>query len=70
MKPALLLFQIALAVLITVLVLLQSQEGGMGATWRGGGETYHTRRGVERVVFLLTIIAVTLFALVSIGVIA
>lgn len=70
MQNLLLTTQMILAVIITAFILLQSQETGMGATWKGGGETYHTRRGVERVVFTLTIVAVTLFALVSIGVIA
>ncbi len=62
--------QIVLSVLISVFVLLQSQGSGLGATWGGGGETYHTRRGVERVIFILTIVAIALFALVSIAVIA
>ncbi len=70
MHNALLTTQIILAVIITACILLQSQETGMGATWTGGGETYHTRRGVERVVFIITIVAVALFALVSIAVIA
>jgi len=67
---ALLITQIILSVLITAFVLLQSQGSGLGATWGGGGETYHTRRGVERVIFTLTIVAIALFTLVSIAVIA
>jgi preprotein translocase subunit SecG len=70
MQPIWLTAQIILAVIITGCILLQSQETGMGGTWRGGGETYHTRRGVERVVFIVTIVAVALFALVSIATIA
>ncbi len=62
--------QIVLAVLITGAVLLQSQGGGLGAAWGGGGETYHTRRGLEKVVFYLTIVLVGLFTLVSVAVLA
>jgi preprotein translocase subunit SecG len=70
MKAFLLFAQIALSVIIVAFVLLQSQGSGLGATWGGGGETYHTRRGVERVIFILTIVAIVLFALVSVAVIA
>lgn len=70
MQAYLLLAQIVLAVIIIVFVLLQSQGTGLGATWGGGGETYHTKRGVEKVIFRLTIVAIILFALVSLLVIA
>jgi preprotein translocase subunit SecG len=70
MRDFLLTAQIILSVIIIAFILLQSQGSGLGATWGGGGETYHTRRGVERVIFTLTIIAIVLFALVSILVIA
>jgi len=61
-----LIIQSILAVLIVVLILLQSQGSGLGSAWGGGGETYHTKRGVEKVIFNLTIILITLFAIVSI----
>ncbi|MFH2118501.1 MAG: preprotein translocase subunit SecG [Candidatus Paceibacterota bacterium] len=70
MQNTFLSLQIILSIIITVFILLQSQGSGLGATWGGGGETYHTRRGVEKAIFTLTIIAITLFALVSIAVIA
>ncbi|MFZ5376800.1 MAG: preprotein translocase subunit SecG [Patescibacteria group bacterium] len=68
MKAGLLILQIVLAVMITAAVLLQAQGSGLGATWSGGGETYHTRRGLEKVIFYFTIIAILLFALVSMAV--
>ncbi|NCN45732.1 MAG: preprotein translocase subunit SecG [Candidatus Pacebacteria bacterium CG10_big_fil_rev_8_21_14_0_10_36_11] len=70
MNSALLVIQIILAIIITAFILLQAQGSGLGSTWGGGGETYHTRRGVERVVFILTIVAIVLFAAVSIAAIA
>lgn len=70
MSAALLALQIILGILITAFVLLQSQGAGLGPTWQGGGETYHTRRGVEKVIFVATIVAIILFALVSLWVIA
>lgn len=62
-----LILQAVLSVLIIVAVLLQSQGGGMGPAFGGGGESYHTRRGLEKVMFNATIVLVVLFALASIA---
>ncbi|PIP51818.1 preprotein translocase subunit SecG, partial [Candidatus Beckwithbacteria bacterium CG23_combo_of_CG06-09_8_20_14_all_47_9] len=51
-----LIIQSVLSVLIVVSILLQSQGSGLGSAWGGGGETYHTKRGVEKVLFNLTIV--------------
>lgn len=67
MKTILLSFQIVLAVLMVIAVLLQSQGGGFGVTWSGGGETYHTRRGLEKVVFYFTIVASVILAINSLA---
>jgi preprotein translocase subunit SecG len=66
MQNIFLVAQIVLAVIITAFVLLQAQGSGLGSTWGGGGETFHTRRGVEKVIFTATIVAIILFAGVSI----
>ena len=63
----LLIIQSILSVLIVVSILLQSQGSGLGSAWGGGGETYHTKRGVEKVLFNLTILFVVLFAITSIA---
>ncbi|NCO12020.1 MAG: preprotein translocase subunit SecG [Candidatus Pacebacteria bacterium CG_4_10_14_3_um_filter_34_15] len=62
-----LIIQSVLSVLIVVSILLQSQGSGLGSAWGGGGETYHTKRGVEKVLFNLTIVFVVLFAVTSIA---
>ncbi|PIR59461.1 MAG: preprotein translocase subunit SecG [Candidatus Pacebacteria bacterium CG10_big_fil_rev_8_21_14_0_10_56_10] len=67
MREILLIAQIVLAVVITASVLLQSQGSGLGAAWGGGGETYHTKRGLEKVLMYLTIISIILFVFVSLG---
>lgn len=69
MKNALLIVQIVLSVIITASVLLQAQGIGLGSTWGGGGETYHTKRGIEKVLFYLTIVCIILLAGVSTAVI-
>jgi len=58
--------QITLSVIIIAFVLLQAQGSGLGSNWAGGGETYHTRRGVEKIVFYMTIVAIALFLITSI----
>lgn len=69
MKNILLISQIALSVIVTALILLQAQGTGLGSTWGGGGESYHTRRGLEKVLFYSTIAIVTIFAAVSLAII-
>ncbi|MBU0578871.1 preprotein translocase subunit SecG [Patescibacteria group bacterium] len=69
MKNILLISQIVLSILIATLILLQAQGTGLGSTWGGGGETYHTKRGLEKVLFYLTIATITIFAAVSLAII-
>lgn len=66
MNTFLLGFQIVLAVLLIVAILLQSQGTGLGVTWGGGGESYHTKRGVEKFLLYATIALIALFAICSI----
>lgn len=69
MKNTLLIAQIAISVVITSLVLIQTQGTGLGSTWGGGGESYHTRRGLEKVLFYLTIASIVVFAAISLAII-
>ncbi len=68
MTMILTIIQISLATFLTIAILLQAQGSGLGSTWGGGGETYHTRRGLEKVLFYLTIAGTGAFILVSLGV--
>lgn len=67
MREVLLIAQIIVSVFLTGAILLQAQGSGLGTSWGGGGETYHTKRGVERVVFVLTIVGVVIFATLSVA---
>ncbi|GIK84029.1 MAG: hypothetical protein BroJett025_06510 [Patescibacteria group bacterium] len=62
-----LIVQAIVSVLIITAVLLQTQGGGIGPAFGGGGESYHTRRGIEKVLFNATIVLVALFAVASIA---
>lgn len=57
--------QIIVALIIIGLVLLQQRGTGLGTAWGSIGMSYSTKRGAERVVFLLTIIFTVLFVLLA-----
>lgn len=56
--------QIALSVLLVGLILLQQSDASIGSAFGGDslGGTTHTRRGPEKMVFVITIIIAVLFA--------
>ncbi len=51
---------IIVSVLLTVTVLLQQRGGGMSSAF-GGSEVYHTRRGIEKSIFIASIVLAFLF---------
>ncbi len=57
--------QIAIAVVLVVVILLQQKGGGLGGVFGGGGGggSYHTKRGLEKILFTITIILGILFVL-------
>ena len=66
MNMPLTVFQIIVSVLLIGVILLQAKGTGLGTTWGGSGEFYHSKRGAERVVFVLTIFLSILFFAISI----
>lgn len=67
MSTYLYIVQIILGIALTIVILLDVRASGMGAVF-GSGETsiYRTRRGVERTLFIVTIILSVIFFLVAI----
>ena len=65
--PALRIIEIILCVTVIIFILLQVRGAGLGSAFGGSsaGSVFKTRRGVERLIFNLTIVFVVLFALVS-----
>ena len=66
--PAIQIVQIILAVAVIIFILLQARGAGLGSAFGGtsAGSVFKTRRGVERLIFNLTIVFVVLFALISV----
>ncbi len=62
---------ILLAIVVVLLVggiLLQPGENGFlgGGSLMGGGENYHTRRGLEKVLFYATFVWIAVFVVLSV----
>ncbi len=59
--------QIILCIAVITFILLQVRGAGLGSVFGGSsaGSVFKTRRGVERLIFNITIVFVVLFALIS-----
>ncbi len=59
--------QIIISIILIVLILLQERSSGLSGVL-GGGETqyYQTRRGLEKIVFIATVVLAVIFAALSI----
>lgn len=66
--PAIRIVQIVLSAAVIFFILLQARGAGLGSAFGGSsaGTVFKTRRGVERLIFNMTIVFVILFALVSV----
>lgn len=55
--------QVALSVALILLVLMQQSEAGLGNAFGGssGGQSFRTKRGLEKVFFIATIVISILF---------
>jgi len=52
---------IASAILLIILILVQTRGASLGAGFGGSGELYTARRGVEKNIFQITIIVAVIF---------
>ncbi len=61
-----LIAQIIIGVVLTVLVVLGTQNSGAGSMFGSDTTVYRTRRGLEKTIYQATIIVTALFFIVSI----
>jgi len=66
MSNYLIFFQIFVSILLIITILLQTPGAGLGTVFGGGGEFYRSKRGMEKIIFYLTIGLAILFLLTSI----
>lgn len=66
---ALSIIQIATSLLLIILILLQERSSGLSGIFGGeGGGFYQTRRGLEKIIFVGTIVlAITFMTLALLG---
>ncbi len=60
-----LIAQIVISILLVSLIMPQGQGGGLGSAF--GSSSYHTRRGIEKGIFSLTIITAIIFVGLSVA---
>jgi preprotein translocase subunit SecG len=58
--------QIVLSVTLIAVVLFQVRGGGLGGIFGQPSTVYRTRRGVEKLLFQLTIVLVVAFLVISV----
>jgi len=62
------IIQIIVAVLLMVAILMQNRGAGLGGVFGGSGGVYLTKRGLEKKLFIATIVLAAIFILLSLGV--
>lgn len=58
--------ELIIAALLIAAILVQQQGTGLGSTFGGESTLYRSKRGVERILFIATVILAALFAVNSI----
>lgn len=57
--------QIALSVALISIIMIQHSDAGMGGS--SIGQPFRTKRGLEKAIFIMTIIVAVLFAISALG---
>ena len=65
MDKILVIAQIIVSVLLIVFILLQQRGTALGAGFGGSGDSYSTKRGIQKKLFWLTVVFGGLFVLLA-----
>lgn len=57
------IIQVVFSVILIILILLQNRGGGLSEVFGGSGGVYLAKRGIEKKIFITTIIVAILFGL-------
>lgn len=60
------ILQAIVSLFLITAILLQARGIGLGTTFGQVGDSYHSKRGIEKFLFILTVILAALFLLLSI----
>ena len=58
--------QLVISLLLILVVLVQNRGTGLGSTFGGSGGVYLTKRGLEKKLFIATIVLAVFFLIVSV----
>lgn len=61
MQTAFAIAEIVISVFLVAAILLQRRGTGLSATFGGEGNIYRTKRGLEKIIFVATIVLAILF---------
>lgn len=61
MKLALAIIQVLSSIFLIIAILLQNRGTGLSSVFGGEGNIYRAKRGVEKILFYLTILLAILF---------
>ena len=59
------ILQLVVSILLVGAILLQTPEGGLSPVFGGGGEMYRSRRNVEKLLLIATIVLSIILAILS-----
>ncbi len=65
METVLNVLQIVVSVFLVGAILLQAPEGGLSPAFGGGGEMFRSRRNVEKLLVVVTIVLSVILAILS-----
>ena len=63
------ILQIAAALILVIVVLLQQRGSSLSVAFGGSNTAYRSRRGIEKFLFVATIVVASIFALTSLAVV-
>ncbi len=61
------IIQIIISIFLIVVILLQSRGAALGGVFGGSSTVFLTKRGIEKKLFIITIVLSVLFFLVSLA---
>ena len=61
------IIEIIISIFLIITILLQARGSGLGAAFGGEGNVYRTKRGIEKTLFILSIIFGALFFVVGLA---
>ena len=66
METIFIVLQIIIGIALVITITLQSRGAQVGMAFGGGGESYRSKRGIEKLLYYATIVLAILFASISI----